>query len=669
METTKSSALHSLSTFLTFCGYNNWLRSSGRANFLSSARYSNCVAGALIAGTILLSGKALAQETWQPTAAGTYTWTNPTSNWSSSTVPNGVSATATLESALAGAQTVDLNGGITLGSLSIGATSGSFKFSVAAGTSGSLTMNSGDSTGGAGATITEIATANGDTISAPIIIADTATTTALTITNASGHQFTLSGGITGTGNLVLDQTGASGFFAANTGTINNIGTVTFDNSASSPGTSSVAVGSNVTEFLNSSSVGATVQINSLVVNSNGTTLENSATSGALKLVGAVSGTGDLTLDNTTSSASVFAATGGTSAINMTGSLINASSGAGAITIGSVVGSAVTGITENSASGLTFNQNNTFNNLITITKGKVTIADSSATVFGDLGDNGSGVGSFSGGISVASTGTFIWTSSATQTISGNITGGGAIVVSAPTYSPAVNLTLSGSNTYSGGTTLSSGSVFISNTSGSALGTGSLTVSAGTTFGGSGTGSLTGYTIGAASPAAATTVQVGSGADMTSDLTLVATNASSIKNSNLEFNLNTTGGSNELNVGGTLLTLSGDTLTLNVTSLGVIADNTPYTLIVGTGGTGAGLGQYAGFTVGVNGVISGISLAITGVGAPAGWYSNSYLELVNNAGGADDIEVVVVPEPSTWAMMLGGLATLVFWQRRRGGNNRE
>ena len=33
------------------------------------------------------------------------------------------------------------------------------------------------------------------------------------------------------------------------------------------------------------------------------------------------------------------------------------------------------------------------------------------------------------------------------------------------------------------------------------------------------------------------------------------------------------------------------------------------------------------------------------------------------GVDDIDVVVVPEPGTWALMLGGLTALVFWQRRK------
>jgi hypothetical protein len=35
--------------------------------------------------------------------------------------------------------------------------------------------------------------------------------------------------------------------------------------------------------------------------------------------------------------------------------------------------------------------------------------------------------------------------------------------------------------------------------------------------------------------------------------------------------------------------------------------------------------------------------------------------------DDIDVVVVPEPGTWALMLGGLALLVVVQRARRKNS--
>jgi hypothetical protein len=51
------------------------------------------------------------------------------------------------------------------------------------------------------------------------------------------------------------------------------------------------------------------------------------------------------------------------------------------------------------------------------------------------------------------------------------------------------------------------------------------------------------------------------------------------------------------------------------------------------------------------------------AAATYYgANSYLFVVDS-GGVDDIDVEVVPEPSTWALMLGGLGFLLIWQRQR------
>jgi hypothetical protein len=50
------------------------------------------------------------------------------------------------------------------------------------------------------------------------------------------------------------------------------------------------------------------------------------------------------------------------------------------------------------------------------------------------------------------------------------------------------------------------------------------------------------------------------------------------------------------------------------------------------------------------------------------SSSDLSIV--ASGSNDIlefDAAVVPEPSTWALMLGGLAVLIFIQRRRRVNN--
>ncbi len=45
------------------------------------------------------------------------------------------------------------------------------------------------------------------------------------------------------------------------------------------------------------------------------------------------------------------------------------------------------------------------------------------------------------------------------------------------------------------------------------------------------------------------------------------------------------------------------------------------------------------------------------------TNSTLILYQNTNTHQDfIEVEVIPEPGTWAMIVGGLAMLVLWQRR-------
>jgi hypothetical protein len=118
-------------------------------------------------------------------------------------------------------------------------------------------------------------------------------------------------------------------------------------------------------------------------------------------------------------------------------------------------------------------------------------------------------------------------------------------------------------------------------------------------------------------------------------------------------------------------------LNLVGSSVIPNNTSYVLIAGTGSTTTGLtgvatptsGQYAGLETFVNSLgqnqisntsLGGLNLAFTnGAGS---FYPGSYLYLVNT-GGVDDIDVEVVPEPKTWALLFAGGALLVFWQRRK------
>jgi autotransporter-associated beta strand protein len=263
-----------------------------------------------------------------------------------------------------------------------------------------------------------------------------------------------------------------------------------------------------------------------------------------------------------------------------------------------------------------------------------------------------------------------------------------------------LTLTGSNIYTGGTTVSAGTLVVSNTvaGGSATGTGTTTVSAGGTLAGYGMSSGTGFSISGTGTATGARATVLAGLNSASDtntsqvLTLKGSAAGTIANANLTFNINdqVAGGlgtspansGTELAVGSTPITfglgVQSTTLTLNVQNYGIIAANTPYVLIAGL--TTGGVDQYSNLSLGTatgslaTGLITPIlnsnfggtgNLTLSMSGLAAGYYGgNSYLFLYQNSTtGADDIEVEVVPEPGTWAMMLGGLAMLVFWQRAR------
>ncbi len=86
---------------------------------------------------------------------------------------------------------------------------------------------------------------------------------------------------------------------------------------------------------------------------------------------------------------------------------------------------------------------------------------------------------------------------------------------------------------------------------------------------------------------------------------------------------------------------------------------------TGGTG--LAAFNGTISGLGGdtlfqITGGLSLLPSDTNGNffSQWYGSSVL--IYDAT-TDSIDVEVVPEPGTWAMMLGGLGLLVAWQRRR------
>lgn len=284
----------------------------------------------------------------------------------------------------------------------------------------------------------------------------------------------------------------------------------------------------------------------------------------------------------------------------------------------------------------------------------------------------------------------WTvtdSTSTLTVGGQVSDGSHNY--ALTKAGAGVLALSGSNTYGGGTTVSAGTLRLDNASGSATGSGSLAVNGGATLAGRGSSAGTTFAISGTSSANRAKVLVGQNyagdTNTTASMSLTAVTGT-ISNADLQFNLNSAspGQGNVLDVGATSLTFGNTVFTLNVQGAEFIPSNSAYVLIEGTGVT-TGLpttvgqgnvvtgGQFGGLTVFYNsqGLAEIVGSSLGGGGllslqyGSAAWNtdygSGSYL-FIGQVGGKEAIEVAVVPEPGTWALMLGGLGILLFWQRR-------
>ena len=427
------------------------------------------------------------------------------------------------------------------------------------------------------------ATDYGVTYSGPITLGGGGTNLTLATLNASGSSITISGGVTGAGNIIVsdDFANVNGVVNFTTAQVNNTGTITFNNAVVNGGTLGTAagtntitggVGSNVTAITTSSAINPlTISTNALNVNSGGTTLTNAnTTAGVFTVSGGVTGTGNLTLDN--NSAIANGITISTNGVNNVGAIFNAGTGTGNVLISANIGANVTGgITQNSATSvLTLSGTNIYSGATTINAGTIDFANvnampaasavtvnsggtiaigvgAAAPLFtngtsgnGTIGGIFSGLGGQSGSIVTLNPGSAVGidTTSASTTYAGNITnaGIGLAKLGANTF------TLTGANTYTGATTVSAGTLQIGGAG--TLGSGGVyaapiaTATGGTlefsstaaqTFSGviSGTGALTKDTgTGALTLSNANTL---SGATTVSAGTIVLTNPLALQNS--------------------------------------------------------------------------------------------------------------------------------------------
>jgi len=342
--------------------------------------------------------------------------------------------------------------------------------------------------------------------------------------------------------------------------------------------------------------------------------------------------------------------------------------------------------------------------------------------------GSGSDTISAPVALGGSQSWTTASGSTLTVSGQVSGTGFSLTKAG--SGAVVLT--NDNAYTGGTTVSGGTLYVNNgggasysaptssaspraitatnSTGSGTGTGLVTVSSGGTLAGSGTiaptsggvvvnnggtlasgGLLSTMTATAAGPGLtlnnssnlSSILTVNGGGTLTFDLASTVNGAGSGGNAFTNPNTNST----YLSLAGNTvdqifsntttadsvnlvdLTVGSPTVTLTLryqnpylliqTALG---NNADFANLVTTGGTGAN-----GYVLGVSNGTGGYTAFNIAMFNTSGGQINTPL----NYGGLrlylENGDLEVIPEPGTWALMLGGLALLVFIQQRRSRNS--
>ncbi|GEM_PF-3769849 len=393
--------------------------------------------------TFTISGVISGNYNLAKTGAGTLTLSGSNSFSGGLTIKAGtllvsVSATPNALGANGNIVTIGDTSGTSSATLTLASTTYPQPFATASGTSGVLTIN---------------ATGNAVFLSGAVTLNNN-----LTISSANGGGLIISGGITGTGNVVTSTTG-TGTISITTTSINNIGTITNSGSGTGATGISAVIGLNVTGVI-----------------------QNSATSG-LGLSGANTFTGGLTIK-----AGIVTGSVSTSAFG--------GSGTGTITIGNTSGSADAAlrasispianpiIVASGSSGtlsITNTVNATFSGAITLNNNLTISAASTLTLSGGITGTGNVIISTTNTstttlstVSINNIGTITnsGAGSGTTTISSVI---GTNVTGVIQNSATSQLTLSGVNTFTGGLTIKAGTV---------LGTTSASA-----FGGSGTGAIT------------------------------------------------------------------------------------------------------------------------------------------------------------------------------------
>ena len=447
----------------------------------------------------------------------------------------------------------------------------------------------------------------------------------LSVTTANAPTFDLGGNtltVAGTGNTTITNaiSGTGGAI-----TKNGTGILTFNGNTANTYTGLTTVNTGELDLAKTAAVnaiaGGGLTINGGTVKYTNTSTNMIADTANVTIAG---GTLDLnnhadTIGSLTFNSGTLTSTGGTQTLTLAGSTATTLQMQGGATIPSSVNIAFSSATTTGV-GMTFDASN----------------NGTATINGNINLNTTATAGF--------TRTFTINDGAAAS---DTTIGGIIsdtTSTALTKTGAGTLTLTGANTYRGGTTVNAGTLFVNNSTGSGTGTGAVTVNGSGTLGGSGT--ITGA------------VTVGAGGTINGGGTAGAVGTLNVNN----------GALTALTLNSTTSTLGADmTATtadqINVTGMVNLGSNVAQLVLNIPNGTVFAAGQQ--FVLINNDLVDAISG--TFANAPAGTDTidgYSWIVSYTSANGlGNDFVLTAVPEPSTWLAAALALGAIGFSQRKR------